>query len=225
MQYETSLSWKKTKKLFFLWGNRENIYSSGFAFTLPNLEELTSGSHIYTHTLINPVHTCDLECDSVANLEQFVMMTLSFCDPIAIRSSNSIIWNFWQIASASTIFRHLRLRLEDFLIMQTNQIYFDNPRVSLVVLGGFLDNVNKTKKKKELLSNRLCHLVVWTYQRLKIQIRHRIALELRSSHVQIASVNRAKGTLQSCYRFYIFTFWCWFLISPPAAHPLLKSAN
>ncbi len=35
----------------------------------------------------------------------------------------------------------------------------------------------KPKKKKEPLSNRLCRLVVWKYQRLQTQIRHRIAAE------------------------------------------------
>ncbi len=85
---------------------------------------------------ISPIHSCNW------NLTRpwFVMVTSSFCDSVAIRSSNRI-WNFWRIASALIIFKRLQLRLEDFWICKQNKstsTIFE--RASSVVGGRFLDN-------------------------------------------------------------------------------------
>ncbi len=99
----------------------------------------------------------------------FMIVTSLFVTRLQFGSSNHI-WNFWRTASPSTIFEHLWQCSKGFGSCKQNQVFFDDLRASLAVLGGFLDNVKKTKKKT--LLNNLCHLVVWMNQRLQTQVCH-----------------------------------------------------
>ncbi len=93
-------------------------------------------------------HHSQLDCDSrvQTTFENFGKSRL-------LRQSSSVFDWAWRI----------------FGSYKQNQVGFDNLRASSVVLAGFLDHVNETKKKP--LSNHLCRLVVWTNQRLQTWVR------------------------------------------------------
>ncbi len=141
-----------------------------------------------------PVHAMRFERDSWSRCHHAQLD----CN-LGVQTAFEIFGELRLLRQSSSIFGRAR---RIFKSCKQNRVYFDNLRASSVVFGGFLDNVNKIKKK-EPLSNRLCHLVGWMNLRLRTQVCH-------SSHSQIT----AKSLGWTAYT-YFWQRWALNFVSIP----------
>ncbi len=96
------------------------------------------------------IHDCDIIiCDSIVIWE--LKLHLKFCSTIfqRLQLCRRIFGSYKEkpslLRQSPRVFGCARRICGSY---KQNQVYFDNLRASSVVIGGFLDNVNKTNKKK-----------------------------------------------------------------------------